>query len=103
MASTMMYVFYATGDGAIPAPENLTLYGYEGSTTQAYATEHNIAFAVISEELGDTTWNGKNPDLNGDGRIDAKDAALVLVFAAEFGAGNVKSFQEFMNQQYPNG
>ncbi|MBR4319388.1 MAG: leucine-rich repeat protein [Oscillospiraceae bacterium] len=89
---------------------NGTIHGYENSTAQAYAENNGYPFHTLSaipetteNPAGDTTWNGKNPDLNNDGKIDAKDAALVLVFAAEFGAGNVKSFQEFMDKQYPNG
>lgn len=103
MASTTHYVFSSIGDYTYPAPENLTLYSYKGSTTQAYATEHNISFAAISENQGNTTWSEINPDLNHDGNIDSKDAALILVFAAEHGAGNIKNFSEFMDKQYPNG
>ena len=84
---------------------NGTIYGYEGSTAQAYAEKYHFQFQSLGsapELTTETAWNEINPDLNRDAKIDAKDAALVLVFAAEYGAGNIKNFAEFMDKQYPN-
>ncbi len=83
------------------------IYGYEGSTAEDYAQKYNYLFQPLSSsaevQTTGTIWNTINPDLTRDGSLNSKDAAMLLVFAAEFGAGNVKSFQAFMNQQYPNG
>ena len=84
---------------------NGTIYGYENSTAQAYAEKYHFQFQSLGsapELTTETAWNEINPDLNRDAKIDAKDAALVLVFAAEYGAGNIKNFAEFMDKQYPN-
>lgn len=73
-----------------------TIYGEEGSTAQAYAEKYNITFKPLSE-APDTTIqestetpvsSGSKGDINNDGEINAKDAALILVYAAEVGAGN---------------
>ena len=47
------------------------------------------------------TQNSINPDINSDDKIDAFDATLILIFSAEYGAGNVSSFGEFM-EKYQN-
>lgn len=39
-----------------------------------------------------------NPDVNGDGVINASDAAEILMYAAQYGAGKVKSFDEYMKK-----
>ena len=92
-------------------PMTGTIYGYEGSTAQAYAQKYGIKFQALSSSTASqpvqtnsaAVWNEINPDMNRDGTLDSKDAALVLVYAAEFGAGNVRNFSEFMDKQYPNG
>jgi len=102
---------FSAGADQVSAPITGTMYGYEGSTAQAYAQKYGIKFQALSSSASsqpaqtnsDTVWNNINPDLTRDGNLDSKDAALVLVYAAEFGAGNVRSFQEFMDKQYPNG
>ena len=42
--------------------------------------------------------NGITLDFNKDGSINAKDASWILVYAAEKGAGNVKSLEEFFQK-----
>ncbi|MBR7085355.1 MAG: hypothetical protein IKI37_09305, partial [Oscillospiraceae bacterium] len=83
--------------------------GYENSTAQIYAEKYGYKFIALSPLSTDNlpvipaenmTWNGVNPDINRDGNLDAKDASLLLVYAAEYGAGNVKSFAEFMDKNY---
>ena len=60
------------------------LYGEENSAVQAYAEKYDITFKPISELPSDS-----DPcDLNHDGTVNAKDAALILMYAAEVGAGN---------------
>ncbi|MDE6730581.1 MAG: leucine-rich repeat protein [Oscillospiraceae bacterium] len=89
--------------------EEVTIYGYDNSTAQAYAEKYERNFvslgtapAPADTDNAGTTWNGMNPDLNGDGKIDAADAAVVLMFAADYGAGNVSNFAEFMEKRQTN-
>ena len=42
-----------------------------------------------------------NPDVDGDGKINANDATEILVFAAKFGSGEIKSFDEYMAKYHP--
>ncbi len=94
-----------------------TIYGYENSTAQAYAEKYGYTFEVLGSapETSEPTetetsapvapaenmvWNGVNPDINRDGTIDAADSAVLLTYAAEFGAGKVSSFKEFMDKYY---
>ena len=59
---------------------NGTIYGYEGSTAQAFAEKYGYNFEVLGE-TSDT--NHKLGDLDGDGVIDSTDASSVL---AEYAA-----------------
>ena len=94
-----------------------TIYGYENSTAQAYAEKYGYTFEVLGSApetsepteaetsapaapAEDMVWNGVNPDINRDGTIDAADSAVLLTYAAEFGAGKVSSFKEFMDKYY---
>ena len=96
---------------------NGTIYGYENSTAQAYAEKYGYTFEVLGSApetteptetetsapavpAEDMVWNGVNPDINRDGTIDAADSAVLLTYAAEFGAGKVTSFKEFMDKYY---
>ncbi len=98
---------------------NGTIYGYENSTAQAYAEKCGYTFEILGsapetteptetetsapvEPAEDMVWNGVNPDINRDGTIDAADSAVLLTYAAEFGAGKVTSFKEFMDKNYGN-
>jgi len=86
-----------------------TIYGEEGSTAQAYAEKYNIDFKPLSEAPDTQTEtqpetkasassSGSKGDINNDGEINAKDAALILVYAAEVGAGNFKgTIEEYVN------
>ena len=59
---------------------NGTIYGYEGSTAQAFAEKYGYNFEVLGE-TSDT--DHKLGDLDGDGVIDSTDASSVL---AEYAA-----------------
>ena len=59
---------------------NGTIYGYEGSTAQAFAEKYGYSFEVLGE-TSDT--DHKLGDLDGDGVIDSTDASSVL---AEYAA-----------------
>ena len=58
-----------------------TICGYEGSTAQMYAEKWNMAF----ESLGAMPYI--RGDVDEDGAVNASDAALVLIYAAESGSG----------------
>ncbi|SFY06807.1 leucine-rich repeat protein [Ruminococcus sp. XPD3002] len=64
-------------DSESPDRYSGVICGYEGSTAQKFATEHDLAF----ESLGAAPTNTatESGDLNDDGKIDATDATLVLV------------------------
>ncbi|MDE6088537.1 MAG: leucine-rich repeat protein [Oscillospiraceae bacterium] len=85
---------------------DIEIAGYAGSTAEKYATQMSYTFIDIAAEdepvpsEPSTAWNGVIPDVNGDGSIDAIDASIVLVYAAEYGAGKVSSFQEFAEQYF---
>lgn len=55
------------------------IYGSNGSAAEEYAKANGFSFMPTGVELG---------DLNADLRVDATDAALLLVAAAAKGAGN---------------
>ncbi|MDE6706830.1 MAG: leucine-rich repeat domain-containing protein, partial [Oscillospiraceae bacterium] len=95
-------------DDKLTISDTATIYGYDNSTAQAYAETYEINFvslgtAPASTDMNhtSTTWNGINPDIDGDGKIDASNATLILMFSAEYGAGNISTFGEFM-ENYQN-
>jgi len=63
--------------------------GYKGSTAEEYAKKYNITFIDIESEpdimLGDP---------NEDGKIDAKDASIILVYYSQMSTGGVGSFSD---------
>ena len=66
---------------------NVTIYGYENSTAQAYAEKYDCKFEVISSktELG---------DVDNDGAINSSDASLVLREYALTSTGEAPTFNE---------
>ncbi len=62
-------------DGTFGDSNNITVYGYEGSYAETWANERGIPFVVISTEptVG---------DVNGDGKVSAVDARLILQYVA---------------------
>lgn len=61
-----------------------------------FNTKVEIPFSETQNE--DFTYMQKNNitlDFNNDGVINTKDASWILVYAADLGAGNVKSLEEF--------
>ncbi len=77
--------FDVTSGGWFESPEdtpfigcdNLTIYGVSGSKLEEHAKQHNIPFKPISE-YPDNNSSSKNGDLDGDNKITAADALLVL-------------------------
>ena len=53
-----------------------TIYGYEGSTAQAYAEKYERKFVDI-EKMYDSIETG---DINGDGAVDVADVVLVKCY-----------------------
>ncbi len=68
--------------------DTATIYGYEGSTAQAYAEKYDRKFEVISE-ASEIMYG----DIDGDGKIAASDAALTLTEYANLASGK-ESFTE---------
>ena len=70
---------------------NGTIYGYAGSTAQAYAEKYNRKFVALGEtdEPADTLG-----DINNDGSVDASDASLVLAEYAKVQTGGNQTFTE---------
>lgn len=68
-----------------------TIYGYEGSTAQAYAEKYNKKFAVIGAEKPAAADLG---DVNADGSVDASDASLVLAEYAKIQTGGTAEFTD---------
>ena len=70
-----------------------TIIGAEGSTAQAYAEKYSYNFKNMAAPV--TTEPEPEPqpqtptigDINGDGKIDASDASMLLVALAAYGAG----------------
>ena len=70
-----------------------TIYGYEGSTAQAYAEKYERKFVDI-EKMYDSIETG---DINGDGMIDSSDASLVLAEYAKIQTGEDETFTKEQN------
>lgn len=62
--------------------ENTVIYGYEGSTAQAYAEKYGREFAVIGENAAVLTG-----DADGNGTVDLSDAVQVLSIYAQNASG----------------
>lgn len=58
-----------------------------------------VAGGAVRAETKDS-WNGIYPDINGDAIIDASDSAYILAYASEAGAGEVGSFEEYMEREF---
>jgi len=57
---------------------DLTVKGYANTFAEAYAAENGLAFSALCNQLG---------DINGDGTVDAADAAYILTYYAETSVG----------------
>ena len=68
-----------------------TIYGYEGSTAQAYAEKYNKRFEVIEDKPAKVVSYG---DPTGDNKIDSNDATFVLVEYAKTATGEVSTLSE---------
>ncbi|MBO5222794.1 MAG: hypothetical protein J6C26_10835, partial [Clostridia bacterium] len=53
---------------------DLTLYGYAGSTTEAYAAEYGFEFVAIEAPVPEFVTG----DITGDGALDLSDAILLF-------------------------
>lgn len=95
ITSTIEDVFLEIILSAAPN-SNTTIYGQQNSTAQYYAEVHNINFElskVDDSNIGDILKG----DVNGDGKVDASDAADILVESALIGAGNGGEFTPEQN------
>lgn len=61
---------------------NGTIYGYEGSTAQAYAEKYGRKFEVIGE-VSEVMYG----DVDGDAKVAASDAAMTLMEYANLASG----------------
>lgn len=69
------------GDSSDTIFENATIYGYEGSTAQAYAEKYERKFVSIDAGQSSTTTVPPavvDGDSNGDGVVNLADAILIL-------------------------
>lgn len=81
-----------------------TIYGYAGSTAEAYAKKYGWNFAVIGSTPTQPDTPAQTPplapagsyygDVDGDGEITAADAQNVLMYAVEAMTGNRPSWKE---------
>jgi hypothetical protein len=75
-----------------------TIYGYEGSTAQAYAEKYNREFVSIGEDTTTTTPPVTTEpyfilgDINADGSVDSSDASLILAEYAKIQTGGAGEF-----------
>lgn len=68
------------GDWAFSACKKLTVYGLDGSAVEDYCDENDIPFKVIKDEP--TPPEVLKGDANGDGKVSAVDARVVLRYSA---------------------
>lgn len=66
-----------------------TIYGYAGSTAQAYAEKYGRSFSALDDEDGDGLG-----DVNSDGMIDAVDASEVLAEYARVSTQQGRTFDD---------
>ena len=64
-----------------------TIYGYEGSTAQAYAEKYNRTFQSLGAAPERPAADAPLGDVSGDGKVDSSDAAALLISLADIGAG----------------
>ncbi len=96
------------GEDAFAGCENLTIYGYKGTSAQTYANSHNIPFVALilgGDANGDNKTNVRDvtsiqrhvaefqtltgdqflaADVDGNGVVDINDATLLQMFLAEY-------------------
>lgn len=79
------------------------IYGYENSTTQAYADKYNRNFQTIGSGGSGSNNNINEGDINHDGFIDAVDSSIILSYYAYLSTKPedepVISIAEFQNSQ----
>ena len=76
----------ALGGNSIPGITP-TIHGYDNSTAQAYAEKYDYTFVSLGEAPTDEYEELALGDINGDSKIDASDAADLLITCAVVGAG----------------
>ena len=62
-------------DHSITIPKTATIYGYAGSTAEAYAIKYGRIFVEISSSGADTD---ESYDVDGDGVVDESDVENLL-------------------------
>jgi hypothetical protein len=68
-----------------------TISGYEGSTAQTYAEEYGYTFQSLGAAPAAEALLG---DVSGDAKVDASDAADLLIALAAIGAGAESGLSE---------
>lgn len=72
--------------------EGFVLFGTSGSAAETYAQDYRITFREAgSASMPIAPASGLFGDVNGDGAVNASDAALVTISAANAGAGGAAS------------
>lgn len=78
-------------NSTLPVTKDGTIYGMENSSAQNYAEKYGYTFALIGGQpvtppTGNDAYDAG--DLDGNGTVNATDAAIILQYAAEAGAGS---------------
>lgn len=73
---------FGTGDEKYTGYFDGTIYGYKGSTAQAYAEKYGRKFEVIGE-VSEVMYG----DIDGDAKVAASDAAMTLIEYANLASG----------------
>lgn len=91
----------ANGDGFYTTVDKFTDDGHLYIDTPLTYSDGQFYIAAAADEPTNPTEassSGSKGDINNDGEINAKDAALILVYAAEVGAGNFSgTIEEYVN------
>ena len=89
-------VGYTSAGQLIPG---FVIYGNSGSAAEDYALANGLEFkeagAQTPTEPEKPTQSGVVGDLNGDGLVNASDAAMILIYAAAVGAGYEGTLPEY--------
>ena len=80
-----------------PGYFNGYFYGYEGSTVKEYAKKFGRRYLVITDPSQRALG-----DVNGNGYVNAKYAALVLQYAAAIGVGETPDMLVYQNARAEN-
>ncbi len=90
---------YTSADQLIPG---FIIYGESGSAAEEYALANGLTFKEIGAqtptEPAMPTQSDDFCDANGDGVVNASDAALILIYSAAVGAGYNGSIRQYFTK-----